>query len=350
MKTRVFFFLSLTFFNLQSQCYIPYVEHNRWGLLSDSLHEVLVPQYDYLKNYNSNFWIYKKGLNYGILSKNFQELTPPDFSVIYWIDTQKYVVYEKQNYSIHFWNDTTQLILNVDTVHAVYPNFILVEVNSQKGILNYQNEWKIPPIYQEVITNGTDIIVMEEDKYYFVDMLHKKKLKYGFEEAYCFSEGLALVKWNELYGFVNQEGKWITDCEFLNAQPFQEGLAPVEKNNRWGFINTKNELVIPYIYDFVFPFYKGRAIVQYKGKWGVINQTGKIILPLEYDEIQNFENQIFIVRMKHLWGIMNDQQTWLIPPEFIDFKKFHCSYWIFYTENQVQVIVNEKGKKIWINL
>ncbi|GIV43713.1 MAG: hypothetical protein KatS3mg035_0836 [Bacteroidia bacterium] len=353
-KNKTFQFLMILclffFSRLQAQCYLPYIEYNLWGLLDDSLHEVLPPKYDYIKNYNQHFWVYRKGLKYGILDSALKELTPPNFSVIYFIDKQKYLVEEDQKYVVKYWKDTLSIFLEVDTIHQAFAQWVHVEVNTKQGIMNYQNEWKIPPIYDEILTNGKDIIVLEDNLYYFMDTTHKKRLSRGFEEARFFSENLAAVKEDELFGFIDEKGNWVTHKEFLNAQNFQEKLAPVERNHRWGFINAKNELAIPYMYDYVYPFEKGKAIVQFKGKWGVINPSGKILIPLEYDEICFFEHPLFLVRHKNLWGILNEKQEWIIKPEFVDFRKFHCGYWIMFYEDKTSVIVNEKGIKIWRNL
>jgi len=344
-----FIFLYITLQNSFAQCYLPYIEHNRWGLLNDSLTEVLPPQYDWIKNYNDQFWIYKKGLKYGILNSKLQELTPSNYEVIYWIDSEKFLAYENKKYLLKYWKDSTFITFDIDTLYQAFRDWIHAERNNKQGILNYHQEWKIPPIYDELMTNGLDIIVLENQLYYYLDTTHQKKIANGFEEAHFFSEKLAAVKKDELYGFIDEKGNWITQKEFLNAQSFQENIAPVEKNNRWGYINRNNQLVIPYMYDFAYPFFKGKAIVQFKGKWGIISPTGKIVLPLEYDEIQYFEKNLFLIRIKHLWGIMNEKQEWLVKPEFVDFRKFHCGYWIFNNEYKTQVIINEKGEKVWKN-
>ncbi len=342
--------LSLFFYRLQSQCYIPYIEYNKWGLLNDSLHEVIVPKYDYIKNYNDDFWIYRNGLKYGVLDKNLQEILPANYQVFYWIDKQKFLALENQQYVLRSWLDNTSFFLEVDTIHQAFSNFMLVEVNRKYGILNYRMEWLIPPVYDEILTNGKDIIILEDNLYYYVDTLHRKRYIKGFQDAYFFSEGLAFVKEDDLYGFINEQFQWVTNKEFLNAQSFQEGLAPVERNHRWGFINKNNQLVIPYIYDYVFPFERNRAIVQFKGKWGVIQPSGRIVIPLEYDEILPFESNLWLIRVKHLWGIKNEKGEWLVKPEFVDFRRFHCNYWMFFYENRNSVIIDKQGVKVWKNI
>jgi hypothetical protein len=46
-----------------------------------------------------------------------------------------------------------------------------------------------------------------------------------FEEARDFSDGLALVKVNGLFGYIGKKGEFRIRPAFQRAQPFREGLA-----------------------------------------------------------------------------------------------------------------------------
>ena len=69
---------------------------------------------------------------------------------------------------------------------------------------------------------------------------------------------------------------------------FSEGLAGVKKNDKWGFINQTGNEVIPCVYDeiensdFIMSV---NVIVRKNGKYGLINQTGKELIPFgKYEE------------------------------------------------------------------
>jgi hypothetical protein len=64
----------------------------------------------------------------------------------------------------------------------------------------------------------------------------------------------------------------------IKAWGFSEGLADVKQNGKWGYINTKEKVVIPCIYDGAMSFYKGLAKVKKNDKWSVINTEGKVIV------------------------------------------------------------------------
>ena len=113
---------------------------------------------------------------------------------------------------------------------------------------------------------------------YFADSEGNKLFNKQFEEVCEFSEGLARVKQNEKWGFINTQGEVVIPCIYDNAWRFFEGLAAVEQNDKWGFINTKGEVVIPCIYDFAWAFSEGLAEVKQNGKGSIINKEGKVIV------------------------------------------------------------------------
>jgi len=50
-----------------------------------------------------------------------------------------------------------------------------------------------------------------------------------FEEVKEFSEGIAAVKKNGKWGYINSQGKLIVPCEYDYADQFSEGFAKVNK-------------------------------------------------------------------------------------------------------------------------
>ena len=55
---------------------------------------------------------------------------------------------------------------------------------------------------------------------------------------------------------------------------YSEGLAGVKLNGKWGFIDKSGTLVIPCKYDDAWAFSEGRAEVKLNGKRGYVNKSG----------------------------------------------------------------------------
>ena len=94
---------------------------------------------------------------------------------------------------------------------------------------------------------------------------------------------------NDKAGFKDQDGNIVIDFIYDEVHPFSVGLALVRKNGKWGYINTSGKLVIPCKYNPAWSFTKnGLAAVCQNGKCGFINQKGKVIIPLMYDDAKYF--------------------------------------------------------------
>lgn len=70
----------------------------------------------------------------------------------------------------------------------------------------------------------------------------------------------------------NAQVKWDYQCEY------SEGLACVKKNHRYGFIDRNGKLVIPLNYSNAGNFSEGMAYVSEGGKYGFIDKTGKVVI------------------------------------------------------------------------
>ena len=73
--------------------------------------------------------------------------------------------------------------------------------------------------------------------------------RHQFNEARPFSEGLAAVRLDEKYFYIDVQGRRITAPRFDMAMAFSEGLAAVEVGRKWGYINLRGEFQIKPRFD-----------------------------------------------------------------------------------------------------
>ena len=74
-------------------------------------------------------------------------------------------------------------------------------------------------------------------KYGFIDKTGKEVIPLKYDNAFDFSEGLALVWLNEKCGYIDKTGKEVIPIKYYNADSFSEGLASVRLNGKWGYID-----------------------------------------------------------------------------------------------------------------
>ena len=120
----------------------------------------------------------------------------------------------------------------------------------------------------------------------FIDYSQSKYIEIGL-----FNQGLARVKNREnLYGFINKEGKEVIKPAYIDARKFSGGLVAVQDPGSylWGFINKKGELVIPCQYKDAGWFCEGYASVQQtNGNWIFINKRGLKAFSGEFPEVHS---------------------------------------------------------------
>ena len=94
---------------------------------------------------------------------------------------------------------------------------------------------------------------------------------------------------SEKYGY-KHNGHVVIPAKYDDASSFREGLAAVKINNKYGFIDKTGTVVIPAKYEAVWSFSEGLAAVYIAGKWGYIDKTGTVVIPAKYDDWSFFKN------------------------------------------------------------
>lgn len=192
-------------------------------------------------------------------------------------------------------------------------NVVIYDKN--KGLLYFGGLlWKVPQN-----NNLQSFIITPE---------FKEKIK-NYDILYPFNNGLARVKSQGKWGYINMEGDLIIPLIYQDAREFSDnGLAAVLKNDKWGFINNIGETVIPFNWDGVdyigdksitmggfMGFKDNNAIVISGNSYGVINDKGDYVFPLIQYQIWDYKNGYAILKdsNKDLFGVAGKNGKILIP-------------------------------------
>lgn len=160
-----------------------------------------------------------------------------------------------------------------------------------------------------------------------------------FENAECFSEGLAAVKSGGLYGYINRTGTLVVDPSFSEAGDFHDGIAAVRKNGmntlinfkgipviaaredesrffgeglavvkingKYGYMTGTGKIFLKPVYEYALPFNEGKAAVKLNGRFGFIDRRGKIIIRPVYEKASAFSEGLAAVKITGKWGYIN---------------------------------------------
>jgi hypothetical protein len=117
-------------------------------------------------------------------------------------------------------------------------------------------------------------------------------------------------------------GKLIIAPQFDEAWPFSEGLAKVKQNGKWGFIDKTGTLVITPSSEEAESFSEERAEIRQNGKWGFIDKAGKAIVAPQFQEVRRFTEGLAAVKSEGKWGFVDKAGTMVISPAFTSARSF----------------------------
>lgn len=110
--------------------------------------------------------------------------------------------------------------------------------------------------------------------------------KTTYDDALEFSEGLAAMKTDGFYGYVDKNLDIVIKPEYYQAKSFHNGVALVKKASNWGAIDKNNKVVIPFKYTQLATFSKDLAVVNNYSKFGCIDYKGNVVIDFKYDRIE----------------------------------------------------------------
>lgn len=132
--------------------------------------------------------------------------------------------------------------------------------------------------------DGLAFVWTGQDRYRFIDTTGSYAFEKEFDDVGSFSEGYAVVKQGNRFGYINKNGQTVIECRFTLARDFSEGLAKVEVAESRsgfsppvGFINREGEMVIPPKFYTAGSFRAGLSLVTTEDSIGYINRRAEFV-------------------------------------------------------------------------
>ena len=183
-------------------------------------------------------------------------------------------------------------------------------------------------------------------------------IPFQFQDARPFSDGMAAVKEDGMWGYIDRLGQWIIPpsyafpigsfssglsyigkqffnkngnpafggTNFENARSFspkgQNALAAVQISGQWGFIDLNGEFVISPKYDDAGDFSDSSdglslAPIKVGGIWGYVDRKGRELIMSNFDYAWSFSGEFAAVMVEGSVGYINRTGLYTINPQFI---------------------------------
>ncbi len=184
--------------------------------------------------------------------------------------------------------ETDEADSNNEIISILKENFIIVETKGKYGIINCLGDEIFPKAYDKLYTTGSEKVLFTqlEDKYGLINLCTKLEVTPQYDQIDLYNCNLALVRKNNLYGFIDEKGKEIIPCQYHEAESFSEDRAVVKKTKKGKkfVIDKKGKSITPPIYADIGFFLHGRAHVTIDDwTYGFIDLKGKLVIPIKYN-------------------------------------------------------------------
>lgn len=153
-----------------------------------------------------------------------------------------------------------------------------------------------------------------------------------YDDTKHFSEGLAAVKTNKKWGYINKSGLFMIDPNFDAVGVFKNGLASARVGSKWGIIDKKGNFVVEPLFKSAYSQGSSACVMNHNGKLGyrsgfevaVYNKTEKALVwlptvgPTIFIEglTTIFIEDKWSFGRKGKWGYMDESGKMVIEPQF----------------------------------
>jgi hypothetical protein len=252
------------------------------------------------------------------------------------------------------------LFLGMETFSQTYTILAKPAGGKDWGYANVKGEFFIEPKFKDCISFSQDGLAAiydgKQKRYYFIDLkgevLPTEITDFKLFEVFLFgmkgfNDGFVAVKYKDLWGFLNTEGKLVVDATFEKVTPFNDGYASGLKGGKFYVIDengnetpldisgledvnefneglasfkTTGDLFFMNETDIWEDFFSGLARGKKDGKFGFYNSSMEWVIPPQFDGARDFKNGYASVKKGEIWGIIDTAGNWVVEPTWDDVK------------------------------
>ena len=191
----------------------------------------------------------------------------------------------------------------------------------KQGAINKAGEMVIKPQFEQARSFRNSIAAVRKDgKWAYIKKDGSAICKFDYEAVEPMVDDIGQVwKWekdnkgrlvNTRCGYMNKDGKLITELKFASGYSFADGMAAVQVDGKMGFVNTAGEIAVKPQYSSVGAYSEGLVAVQVGKKYGYIDKQGKTVIEPQFEFGQPFTNglaRVFVDKANRKYAYVNKQ-------------------------------------------
>ncbi|TAK95225.1 WG repeat-containing protein [Patescibacteria group bacterium] len=197
------------------------------------------------------------------------------------------------------------------------------------------------------------------DKYSFIDGGGQRLTAEWYDEPIHFYNGVAMVKKNGFYHFIDRTGQPTSDRKFGYGavSEFSEGFAGVfyggefkGRQDEWRhsfFIDQSGEPVFGKKFDMVGEFHDGRAAVEIGKRKFFIDQTGKRLSQAWYDDVVDFNEGLARVKRGKKYFFIDRAGQPISDERYDGATVAFKGGLVWVSQGKEAFFINRKGRKVF---
>ncbi|MEO1654173.1 MAG: WG repeat-containing protein, partial [Bacteroidota bacterium] len=260
--------------------------HNQFGFVNKEGKEIIRAQFDYASDFKDGFSLVAAKGSYGILNREGKLVIAPRYEAI---SRQPHSIIHTQNGKVKqqaLLSKQGELLIapgTYDSIQYVIAGVYQIRHENKLGYYNQNLKTLFLPIEYDSIryVNAQIFQVKYDGKWGLINRDNKVILPLIYQKLNFPETGLVRAIREKLDSYlISKDGEILVQPDdYQEINEFQEGLARVRKNGKFGYINQQGQLTIPLSFSQAADFYKGTARVIQDGQVRTINQKGKFVKP-----------------------------------------------------------------------
>jgi len=159
-------------------------------------------------------------------------------------------------------------------------------------------------------------MIKENGKYGFVDTVGKKVIDIKYDVVSNFSKAAAMVKSSNEFFLINKKGEAIGTAKYEAAGVPDNGTFPVQKDKLAGLIDSKGNTIIDFKYNSILYMSEDRVWAAKDGKWGLLDNKGKALTEFIYQAAYDFKDGYARVMLNDKFGLVNKSGKLVLPAAY----------------------------------
>lgn len=256
-----------------------------YGYIDRQNNIVLPAVYEYAFPFQEGYAVVKQYDRYGIIDHGGRTMVPCKYMEVTSMLDGRFIALDPQSGEAALFNNKFKQLtpFKYDDVKHYGEGFYVVVKDGKMTFLDSKGNERFGWHDEVGGFIGGYTYVREGDKWGIMNNKGKYILPVEYDNSgfrsqeYVFSDGLALIEKEGLYGFCDTKGKIVIAPQYQSALHCTEGLIPVKRDGMWGFIDKNGRDAIDFVFDAASYFEWGRAEVVYHNKAYKINPQGQCV-------------------------------------------------------------------------